>query len=155
MNKKNSIASVISIYNVQTSLFKNLTDSINGDIQQQLNEETNHGAWLIGHIVSGRYMVAASLGLSVEEPYPDLFKGGKGRQDVEYPSLYDLTKDWDTISGQLINHFENLSENDLQQESPFPLPIAEQTVEGMVSYFAHHEGYHLGQLGLLKKYLKL
>ena len=67
----NSIKHLVNQFDLQTRLFNNVTTGINdADAQKQLNENTNHVAWLAGHTASTRHMLAGALGIQVSEPFP-------------------------------------------------------------------------------------
>ena len=63
-----SLKYVIDQFNLQTKLFNNSTITISDtNSQSKLSETTNHAAWLTGHTVSSRFMLANILGLQVQE----------------------------------------------------------------------------------------
>jgi hypothetical protein len=83
----NTIKHLINQFNLQTRLFSNVTAGVtDARAGKSMNENTNHAAWLTGHTVSTRYMLAGALGLTIEEPFPALFKNGKGIL-TEQPSI--------------------------------------------------------------------
>ncbi len=146
-------STIIDQLNLQTRLFKNVTAGIeDADAQKRQTPSTNHISWLAGHLVSTRYLMANVLGVQVSEPYPALFAEGKGLQEgTTYPALTDLTKDWDSISKALVDKLGTLSEADAAAAPPFPIPVAEQSIRGFINFTTHHEGYTIGQLGLLRR----
>lgn len=148
-----SLAPIIDQLHLQTRLFKNVTaDITDTDSQKRFTDSTNHIAWLAGHIVSTRYMMANMLGVQASEPYPELFAQGKGLSEgAKYPSLADLTKDWDSISKALTDKLEVLSDTEANAAPPFPVPVSDQTMSGFINFTTHHEGYTIGQIGLLRR----
>ena len=148
-----AISAVIDQLNLQTRLFKNVVSEIkDADASKRFTDSTNHVAWLAGHTVSTRYMLANMFGVKASEPYPELFANGKGLDaTATYPSLSELTKDWDSISASVISRLNELSDSDIAAAAPFPLPVADATMKGFVSFIAHHEAYTIGQLGLLRR----
>ena len=147
------ITALIDQLNLQTRLFKNvIADIKDEDAKKQIVPGTNHTAWLAGHTVSTRYGLGSMFGLQVSEPYPEIFGDGKGLQsDIEYPSISELTKNWDSISSQVIGKLNTLTDEDISGPLPFQLPIADNTMKGYLSFIAHHEAYTIGQLGLLRR----
>jgi hypothetical protein len=131
------IASIIDQLNMQTRLFKNVVADIKEeDAKKQFTPDTNHTAWLAGHTVSTRYDIGKMFGVQASEPYPELFAQGKGIQaGATYPSISDLTKDWDSISDKVITKLNTLTDSELSAPLPFKLPIADT----------------IGQLGLLRR----
>jgi len=153
-NLTSPIALIIGQYELQNRLFNNVVNGIkNEDAAQPMNENTNHVAWLIGHIVSTRYMIANLLGLNLKEPYPELFENGKGLQkDAVYPNISDLTEHWTFISSKLIEKLNTLTTSEIKASIPFDVPTG-NTMGDYLSFCAHHEAYTIGQLGLYRRYL--
>ena len=149
----NSIKHLINQFNLQTRLFNNVTVGISdAAATTPMNENTNHAAWLIGHIVSTRYMLAGALGLKEAEPFPDLYGNGKGMdKTAPYPSMVDLTKDWAAISEKVSAALGSLSEEALATKMPRPVPTGD-TLGDLISFLIHHEAYTIGQLGIYRRF---
>jgi uncharacterized damage-inducible protein DinB len=156
MNTKTIDRSIISlkeIFELHTRLFLNVVDGIKeSDAQQTLNKSTNHIAWLTGHVVSSRHAIANIIGGNNKESYPELFGQGKGIESITYPSLEDLVADWDSTSEVLISLLDDLSDNQLQEEAPIKVPLGDGSLRSLIAFFVHHEAYHIGQLGIARKY---
>lgn len=149
----NSAKLVINQFNLHTKLFQNVVaDITNAKAKKRLNSNTNHMAWLIGHTVSTRFMIASVLGLKVAEPFPELFGKGKGLdKEAKYPSMHQLTKDWKKLSEKLVKALNGLSEEALAAKAPFSMPGAE-TLGEFIAFLMHHEAYTLGQMGIVRRY---
>ena len=48
-----------------------------------------------------------------------------------------------------------MTEERLAAEPPFKFPVADRTYVGAVTFLAQHEFYHVGQLALLRKGMRL
>lgn len=149
----NSIKHLINQFNLQTRLFNNVTTGIkDSDSTKQMNENTNHTAWLTGHTVSTRFMLAGALGLKEAEPYPELFQNGKGLdKNAKYPSMADLTSGWNSISEKVAAALNALSEEVLATKMPRPVPTGD-TLGDFISFLMHHEAYTIGQLGIYRRF---
>jgi hypothetical protein len=92
------------------------------------------------------------LGLPLQEPFPELFKNQKGMNtSAKYPSMQDLTQDWDSISESIKTTFSSISEDSL--ESKFPQSeITGSSLGDFVAFLIHHEAYTLGQLDLYRRF---
>ena len=147
------ITALIDQLNLQTRLFRNaVADLKDEDAKKTIVPGTNSTSWLAGHTVSTRYGLANMFGAQATEPYPELFAHQKGMDhSVTYPSITDLTKDWDSISETLITKLNTLKDEDISGALPFQLPIADATMKGYLSFITHHEAYTIGQLGLLRR----
>ncbi len=141
-------ALLIDVYNSQEEQFyKAVGDLKDEDRHSRMSDNTNHLAWLIGHIVSCRFMLCGMLGMEVKEPFPDLFQNTKGIQDVDYPSIKDLTKDMKGISKKLMTRLNEISDEELNAEGKHG------RLRDFITFFASHESYHIGQIGMLRKFL--
>lgn len=142
---------LVAQYEQQTHFFTKALEGIKEDDgQKTIADETNHLAWLTGHIVACRYMLGQMIGLAETEPYPALFANLKGiDREATYPSLQDLQKDWPAISEKLTQKLGKLSDEALLGKAP----MGDGTLMDIVVFFAHHEAYHIGQLGFLRKCL--
>jgi hypothetical protein len=149
----NSIKHLINQFDLQTRLFNNVTTGINdADAQKPLNENTNHVAWLAGHVASTRYMLAGALGIQTAEPFPDIFGNGKGLQkDVKYPSIKESTKEWNALSEKISTALKNLPEEALGNKMPQMFPTGD-TFGDFISFLNHHEAYTIGQIGIARRF---
>ena len=41
----------------------------------------------------------------------------------------------------------------LASDSPVNVPFGDKTMKGFLAFLMHHEAYHIGQMGILRKYL--
>ena len=144
---------LINQCNLQTRLFNNVTvDVADANSHKQMSINTNHIAWLTGHAVSTRFMLAGALGLKVQEPFPALYENGKGMdKTAKYPSMKELTKDWSSISEKLAKALGSLTEAVVATKMPRPVPTGD-TLGDFVSFIMHHEAYTLGQLGIYRRF---
>lgn len=148
----NTLATVTSQFELQTMLYTNCVDGWSDADAEKRPGQANHVKWIAGHLVSSRCSLANVLGLGLQEPFPALFENRKGRQDdVKYPSMAELTKDWNGISAKLIAKLKSMSDAELNASAPFPTPAGDGTLKGTIGFFAHHEAYTIGQLGYARR----
>lgn len=145
---------LISQFNLQTKLFNNVTAGISdAESIKLMSENANHVAWLTGHLVSTRYMLAGVLGLKETEPFPELFAQGKGMdKNAKYPGMANLTKDWASVSEKVAKALSSVTEENLNAKAPFPLPTGD-TMGDFFSFLMHHEAYTIGQVGIYRRFL--
>src|SRR5829696_4938062 len=95
LNPTRVVSPLLAQFKLQERLFNNVLDGLKEeDALKRINANTNHIAWLTGHLVSTRFMMAGLLGIQLQEPFPELFANGKGLQaDAKYPTLDLLRKD--------------------------------------------------------------
>lgn len=143
---------VINTFDLHTRLFKNAVFGMEEHRNDRLSPATNHDAWLAGHLVSTRYGLANMIGLSAQEPFPDLFSQGKAIDPTtRYPELNDQIESWDKISPMIIERLGELDAETLDGPAPFESPMG-NTLISFIAFMCHHEAYHLGQMGFLRKY---
>jgi hypothetical protein len=155
-----SLRPAIEIFRLHTRLFRNVTRDINDEHAQTpiggtpMGGSPNHIAWITGHIVSNRYMLATILGLTAREPFAELFESGKGiQEDARYPSMKSLADGWDALAEKVIAKLESLTEDDLEADPPIATPVvSDNTLRGFITFLAHHEAYHIGQLSLARRF---
>lgn len=153
---RQDVITVKALFNLQTRLFSNVIQGISEDQRHvKISDETNHIGWLIGHVVSSRYMVANLLGLELKEPCPNHFANGKGLKEGDYPAISEMIKGWVEMSEKLNDAFDNASDELLDAEPPMQTPIGLNSIIGLIAFFAHHESYTLGQIGIFRKFLGL
>lgn len=150
-----SISPLIEQFNLQTRLFSNLLKDVDPiNYNKKPNSTTNNYAWLAGHVLNTRYGIANDFGLKLTSPYAELYVNFRGYDPkLSYPSLEDVKKNWHTVSGKMISHLNELTDDFLNSPAPFQVPVGDNTMKGLLAFFSHHEAYHIGQLGFLRRYL--
>ena len=147
---------IISQFSLQTRLYKNVTEGVTDSISHnQFYEKANHVAWLAGHIVLSRYLLAELIGLKETEPYAALFQNGKGMDEkITYPSIAELSNTWDALSYKITFALNSITEEKLSFKLPKPVPCGD-TVGDFIAFILHHEAYTIGQIGIYRKFLGL
>lgn len=141
-------------YEMQANLFdKNLEGITDEEADKRINN-ANSLAWIAGHTVDIQYNLAMLLGQETENPYAEQFGFGKPFDPkADYPELSKMKADWNALMPKISEAISNLTEEQLNTESPFPIPFSEQTMRGLYAFQMHHLGYELGQIGLYRKFL--
>ncbi len=149
----NTIKHLINQFKLQSRLFHNVTSGISdADAIRTMSPHNVHIAWLTGHTVSTRYSLANALGCGISEPFPDLFRNEKPMDKaVAYPTMKELTQDWDSVSETLESALLAVSDETLDAKIPRPVPTGD-TLGDLVSFLIHHEAYTLGQLGIYRRF---
>lgn len=139
---------------LNSKTFNNVLVNISEKEANQRIAGTNSVKWIAGHTVDIGYNLAAMLGIESENPYAADFGFGKPFDpNANYPSLEKMLKDWNTLSPKIEAAIGKLTQNQLNADSPFPLPYNEQSIRGLMSFQMHHISYEVGQLGLYRKFL--
>lgn len=141
-------------YKLVLDTFDNLSDNT---ALRKMSDNTNCSHWLLGHLVTGRQVIAGLAGVVMEtERWHGLYgRRSKFSPETEYPRLAEIRSEWIKVSDLLTKALNKLDYKDLSVECPFFFPLEDKTVLGGISFLALHEGYHVGQLGMLRKKLGL
>jgi len=142
-------------FELHTRLYNNVLEGIDDTAaSNRLRDSVNHVTWVAGHILAARWSLNTLAGVDDPNPYEDLFGHGKSIDDAaDYPSLDALREKFNSISPRILNALENAPDEVLDSPKPVDVPIADDTMAGMLAFLMHHEAYHIGQLGILRKYI--
>jgi len=117
-------------------------------------DNTNHIAWIVGHMALGRKRVLHFMGAEWTQPALEIFgRGKKIMEDTAYPSPESLLSIWSDAGHAMAAAFENVPQDLLAQPAPEGPPSLDGTVSGIVNFMAIHETYHLGQASYLRGWL--
>ena len=133
------------MFRFQHGIFENALDSLSDDIALKTLQGTkNHMNWLLGHIVHCRYMLSGMIGNGRPNPFGDLY--WKGVADVSYPTVAEIAAQMTEVTKLLMEQFAVLSDEDIVVQKN-----DETSLSDIISFFAYHEAYHLGQIGMIRK----
>lgn len=139
---------------LNSKTFNNALTNISDQEANQRIAGTNSVKWIAGHTVDIGYNLAALLDLASENPYAADFGFGKPFDPyADYPSLEKMLSDWNNLTPKIEAAIGKLTKEQLNADSPFPLPYNEQSIRGLLSFQMHHISYEVGQLGLYRKFL--
>jgi uncharacterized damage-inducible protein DinB len=142
---------------LNTRLFNNVLDGVNENLaRERMSNNTNNMYFTICHMLDARYFLANLLGLKEECPYKEIFDAARNIDDLNnYPPLDPIKSHWNEISNLIENRMPDVNEILLQKKPPIDFPLDDNTVLGGITFLLQHESYHIGQLGLMRKYFGL
>jgi uncharacterized damage-inducible protein DinB len=114
----------------------------------------NHINWIVGHVVSTRCALLPALH---QEPPVDREKLGpytRGSHvvgDAEYLSLEQLLQWFDETQERVLAGVAALTDEELAAPAPFSPGGGPETLASLLMKSTVHEGYHLGQTGILRR----
>jgi hypothetical protein len=117
---------------------------------------TNPVLWLAVHATTTRFRMAALIGAPLPFPWPEI--SGKSSdliRDSDYPDPADVQAQWNRVSEALVGRLESMTDTELAGPAPegFPPIDPAGTLAGFLTLSAYHEGYHMGQISLVRKAL--
>lgn len=116
------------------------------------NESSNSLLWIAGHLVWARSMAVKLLASAWTRPWLDQFgRGAKPAEQHQVPSPEEVLSGWQEVSGRLTAALESASDEVL--DAPFRPPSFDGKIGGMVTFLAHHEAYHIGQIAYMRRWL--
>ncbi|MDB5202747.1 MAG: hypothetical protein JWQ27_2156 [Ferruginibacter sp.] len=144
---------LLSLFDLQTGLFaKALEGMSEKDMQNRLNTEANHPAWLAGTLVQQRFRMAAETGSGMKQTKEELFVGNKGIEPgAGYPTIAEYLSDWNRISPEAREALVKIDDQKLDSEidmGPFKMSYYE-----MICFTIYREASIIGQLALWRRLL--
>ena len=117
-------------------------------------KRSNPPIWIAGHLTLHRARLLNLLGASRGLPWTGLFDTGSTVTDLAvYPEAAAIAVLWRELSGDLHVRLDSMTATELAADAPPRIASPDGTMRGVISLFAFHEGYHIGQLGFLRKWL--
>jgi hypothetical protein len=115
----------------------------------------NHAAWICGHVAHSEDWVAGMLDgrpSALPAAYEGLFAyGSKLKSPEAYPPLEEAKTHLHAARKRLLAGLRSASDAKLAE----PVPEMQTDVMGVVLMAAFHEGWHCGQLSVIRRALKL
>lgn len=143
------------LLSVNARLFANVTTDVADEEAARRIDGTNSFQYIAGHYVEIVCNLALITGQAEANPYTERFGFGTRFDPTGegYPALSALLADHAAIAPKVEAAVRAMSDEQLAAASPFPLPFAQQTVQGLLAFQQHHLGYTIGQLGLYRRFL--
>ncbi|MBC9797834.1 DinB family protein [Sinomicrobium weinanense] len=158
---------LLAQFDLHHRLYNNvLEDLTDEETNKRINGNTqmNHIKYLAGHLLNAQYGLAFLSGVPVEVKWDDLFAGPgktKAKDNFPYPDIEDIKKEWNDIHHEIRNGLSQLSPDMLDNLPPAPLNnviensplkgLFNNSVAGLWAFFNHHQAYHIGQIGILRR----
>jgi len=109
--------------------------------------------WMAAHLAHVRCSLLNMLGQRTELPWGGRFGRGQDPDPGSFPEIGEVLSLWQRTGQALLERFESLTSDELSQKAPRDFPIADKTLTGAIHFVAFHEGYHVGQMAYLRKWL--
>jgi uncharacterized damage-inducible protein DinB len=90
-------------------------------------------------------------GLSDDDRFKIFVKGFDS--SLNYPSLEQVKSKWNEIAPAISKGLKNLSPDELKGKGIFQTPIGDDNMKNFIDFVLHHEAYHIGQIGFIRKQL--
>lgn len=142
-------------FGVTTNLFAKAIAGLDGAaLLTRVGPRSNPPIWIAGHLAQSRARIITVVGGRAELPWQGLFETGSVVRDPSaYPDAEGILDVWETLSAQLMESIATLTAGQLDAPPPPRVASPDGTLRGALALLAFHEGYHVGQLGFLRKWL--
>ena len=118
-------------------------------------DDCNSYGRIIGHIVVSRHGLTRALGIDIDNL--DWGEFGEFKLAAQFDTKHDcppaetMMDAFASITKTLTAGMESMTSDDLAKASPIQVPGGDPTMLDLIAFFAMHESYHIGQLGVLSK----
>ncbi len=141
-----------ALFDLNTDLALNCLEGVDQATANRHEPGQNSMAFLLAHLTDTRHYLAAWVGQPLENPLAASLQDAAGIEDAgPLPPLDDLRRHWLAASAHLATVLAAVPAGFLGESPPRRYPIAGDTNLGAIAFLAQHEGYHIGQLGLLRR----
>jgi hypothetical protein len=147
------IQGLLTLFDYQTGFFpKALVGISEEDMNNRLNTEANHPAWLAGSLVQQRFRMASETGSGLKQTGEELFKDNKGIQKgVKYPTTAQYLNDWERITPEARQALVMIDDKKL--DSKIDMGGMQMTYYELICFTIYREASIIGQLALWRRLL--
>jgi hypothetical protein len=149
------IAPLAGQFTVGTNLVRRALAGVDEEaLYRQPGPHSNPMLWVAGHLTQFRVRLVRVLGSERPVPWEQLFRtGSRLHEPSDYPRIAEIEAIWGELSEELGGRLEALTAAELDDTPRVRAPSTDGTLAGALALFAFHEGYHVGQLGYLRRWL--
>ncbi len=144
-------------YDLHHLLFNSVLDGFTDkETNQRLDgyAEVNHVKHIAGHMLNSQYGMAMIAGLKPEVKWNSMFAvmgQSEAKDYTDYPSIEEIKAEWNQMHEPTRRGLLELKQNTLNQKPPSPFDPVSETVEQLWAFINHHQAYHIGQIGILRR----
>jgi uncharacterized damage-inducible protein DinB len=148
------MATHVAALDLNTRLALNaLRDLSDDEARRRLFPGVNSAAFIAAHLVDARHYLLKLLGAPRPNPMDALGEVKNEDEVAALPPLGELRAAWLEVGGWLRATLVDLTEEEAAREVEQQFPLDLPGALGAVVFLLHHESYHVGQLGLLRRQL--
>jgi hypothetical protein len=149
-----SLSSAVGMFRAADHYMSHSVSGLSAEMLTQRIGAANSILWIVGHATVGRLRLLALIGEPGEVPWEAFFgKGSAEAIDPARPDLETILARWRRSAMVLEQRLAALTAADLAAAWSDDLPTSDPTLLGVITYFAFHEAYHIGQIASTRKAL--
>jgi hypothetical protein len=147
------LSSLIAIFNLNSHLFRKLTQQVSEELARQRPNDTYSIVFLACHLVEARDCLARLLGIEKTRSLSEVLQSMTTVVELNNePPLDQVITAWDDVTGLLEKRIPCVSSQQLDEKSNNRFPVRDGSVFGGMVFLLHHESYHIGQMALVRRY---
>ena len=124
-----SLKPLVEIVLFNNALFASAVGDVSeSEASEQPSDTTNSFRWVLGHVVTGRYVIGEVCGISPELPWEGVFMAATNRADL--PAIPEIVATFDEMTPVLIKSLAGMDEKSLLTAPSSPFPTAEENNTG-------------------------
>ena len=149
------LAALAEQFRVSTNLFVKALDGLDREgLLSRIGPGSNPPIWIAGHLAQSRVRIINILGGQRPQPWTGMFDTGSVIGDLaRYPQASVIIERWTALSEELMDRLEQVTSEQLEAPPPPRVASPDGTLRSALALLAFHEGYHIGQLGFIRKWL--
>lgn len=144
---------IASIYKINSILFSNSFKDVDEKVAlKRPNKKTNSMIFVAIHLLDARNFILVQLGVKTKSPFAKYVDWAKSIDEIKvYPKLSSVLSEWKKLDPVFMKKLNSLSSKQLETKMKIDFPGG-KSVLNMITFLAEHEAYHVGQLGMLRKF---
>lgn len=149
------VAAIAEQFRVSTNLFVKALEGLDRTaLRSRVGPQSNPPIWIAGHLAQSRVRIINILGGERPQPWTGMFDTGSVIGDMaRYPEANVIIDRWAALSEELMDRLERVTAEQLEGAPPPRVASPDGTLRGALALLAFHDGYHVGQLGFVRKWL--
>jgi hypothetical protein len=150
-----AIEHVLGLMDVVDNLYAKALHGLDpSELTRSPSQNSNPMLWMAGHLAQSRARLARLLGVQQEVPWPSLFQRGAPPPGSEaYPALAEVRRAWESAGTALRARLRTMTHDELFADLQVRIPSTDGTLRGAIVFALFHEGYHVGQMGYVRRTL--
>jgi len=146
---------VMGILELNAALFRKALEGVDqASSERRPNDHTNSLAFIACHALDARFYLMKLAGHERTNPWQALFDAATDISTMkEFPPLYEVLAEWDELHEATLEVLAEMTPAEFDAESDARFPTDDRSILGGIAFLAFHEAYHVGQMGLVRKYL--
>lgn len=144
-------------FDLHHKLYNNVLEGFTDEESNQrpnADKRINHVKYLAGHLLNSQYALGLIAGFDPKVKWNELFAvmmQSEAKDGIAYPHIEEIKAEWNHMHEGIRKGLMNLESKDLEARPPSPFDQVAPSVGELWAFINHHQAYHIGQIGILRK----